>query len=72
MALESLGEAPEQVLHIAEGLCEAEPARSLGMGSVWVRRSDRSDDGSGAVPDARVGSLTEIVEAFELKNSMSR
>lgn len=61
-ALQELGEAPECVVHIAEGLCEARPARELGMGSVWVRRSDRSDDGSGAVPDARLSTLVELVE----------
>ena len=60
-ALSELDEPPEQVLHVAEGLCEATPARALGMGSVWVRRSDRSDDGSGAEPHAQVGCLAELV-----------
>lgn len=63
-ALQDLGEPSECVVHIAEGLCEAGPAHELGMGSVWVRRSDRSDDGSGAIPDARVDSLTELVQIF--------
>lgn len=50
--IRELREPPERVLHVAEGLCEARPARALGMRSVWVRRSDRSDDGSGADPQA--------------------
>lgn len=65
LALRELGVTPENVIHIAEGLCEAEPARELGMGSVWVRRSSHSDDGSGAVPDICVDSLTELVQALQ-------
>lgn len=68
-ALQELGEPPECVVHIAEGLCEAKPARELGMGSVWVRRSYRSDDGSGAVPDARVGSLAELVRILRFEEA---
>jgi len=64
-ALSRLGEIPNRVVHIAEGLCEAAPARRLGMGSVWVRRSERSDDGSGARPDLTVQNLTAFVDIVE-------
>jgi len=33
-ALRQLGE--KAVVHITEGLCEAEPARRLGLKSIWV------------------------------------
>ena len=61
-ALKELGEPNDRIIHVAEGLCEARPARELGMGSIWVKRSARSDDGSGAVPDAQVGNLTELIQ----------
>lgn len=61
-ALEKLGEPPEAVIHVAEGLCEAVPARELGMGSIWVNRSVFSDDGSGARPHHSVGSLSEVAD----------
>lgn len=63
-ALRQLGEKASSVVHVAEGLCEAEPTRKLGVKSIWVRRSARSDDGSKANPDATVSSLTEVVEAL--------
>lgn len=63
-ALEALREDPKHVVHVAEGLCEARPAGQLGMRSIWVRRSKRSDDGSGAKPDAVVSSLGDLVEAM--------
>jgi 2-haloalkanoic acid dehalogenase type II len=62
-AVERIGEHPGRITHIAEGRCEATPARALGMQSIWVNRSPRSDDGSKAQPDAVVTNLTEIVEA---------
>ncbi len=62
-ALERLGESPSKVIHVAEGLCEAIPATSLGMRSIWVRRSNRSDDGSGAIPGAIAHNLAEVVRA---------
>ncbi|MBV8070401.1 MAG: HAD-IA family hydrolase [Acidobacteriaceae bacterium] len=62
-AVELIGEHPSRIIHIAEGRCEATPARALGMRSIWVNRSPRSDDGSKAEPDAIVANLTEIVEA---------
>lgn len=33
-ALEALGTPGENIIHVAEGLCEAEPARALGIGSL--------------------------------------
>ena len=63
-ALRQLGEKASSVVHIAEGLCEAEPTRRLGVNSIWVRRSARSDDGSKATADATVSSLSEVVEAL--------
>jgi len=62
-ALHRLGEAPDRITHIAEGLCEAHPARRLGMKSLWVERSPRSNDGSGAIPHAKASCLMEVVEA---------
>ncbi len=62
-ALHSLGETPGKVIHIAEGLCEARPAHALGMSSIWIERSPRSDDESGAKPHAKAPNLMTIVEA---------
>jgi 2-haloacid dehalogenase len=58
-----LDEEPRKIVHVAEGLCEAFPATELGMRSIWIRRSSRSDDGSGATPTATVSSLAEVVAA---------
>jgi 2-haloacid dehalogenase len=63
-AVKLIGEHPSSIVHIAEGLCEATPARALGMRSIWVDRSPRSNDGSNAQPDAVVSNLTQIVEAI--------
>jgi len=63
-AVELIGEHPSRIIHIAEGRCEATPVRALGMQSVWVNRSPRSDDGSNAQPDAVVSNLTEMIEAI--------
>ncbi|MEM1048936.1 MAG: HAD-IA family hydrolase [Pseudomonadota bacterium] len=63
-ALNALQEDPKHVVHVAEGLCEARPAGQLGMRSIWVRRSQRSDDGSKATPDAIVSSLSELVASM--------
>ena len=63
-ALQLIGDHPSNVVHIAEGLCEAKPAGELGMRSIWVKRSQRSDDGSKARPDATVATLTELVESL--------
>lgn len=60
-AVRRLDEEPSKIVHIAEGLCEARPATELGMRSVWVKRSLRSDDGSGATPNAIVKNLAEVV-----------
>jgi 2-haloacid dehalogenase len=62
-ALELIGEYPNRIIHIAEGRCEATPARGLGIQSIWVERSPRSDAGSNAQPNAIVANLTQIVEA---------
>jgi 2-haloacid dehalogenase len=63
-AVELIGEHPNRIIHIAEGRGEARPVRALGMQSIWVNRSPRSDDGSRAQADAVVSNLTEIVEAI--------
>ncbi|MFK4581150.1 HAD hydrolase-like protein [Bradyrhizobium ottawaense] len=63
-ALDLIGEHPSRIIHIAEGRCEATPVRKLGMQGIWVNRSPRSDDGSGAQTDAIVANLTELVEAI--------
>lgn len=60
-----LHEIPAKIIHVAEGLCEARPAKKLGMQSIWVKRSDRSDDGSGATPNATAHNLVELVDAAE-------
>lgn len=62
-ALRRLDENPMKIIHIAEGLCEAQSANELGMRSVWVKRSSRSDDGSGAKPNATANSLADVVLA---------
>ena len=64
-ALRKLDEPPGQIIHIAEGLGEAQPATELGMKSIWVERSKRSDDGSKATPHATAPSLMAIVEAAQ-------
>lgn len=64
-ALEQLGEEGSRVLHVAESLSEAEPARRLAIGSVWVRRSERSTAASKAEPDTQVSCLSELVELME-------
>ncbi|ARE84278.1 dUMP phosphatase [Roseovarius mucosus] len=65
VTIRKLDEAPDRIIHIAEGLGEAQPAKSLGMKSIWVERSSRSDDGSNATPHAKAPSLMEIVEAAQ-------
>jgi 2-haloalkanoic acid dehalogenase type II len=61
-AVKLIGEPAGSIIHIAEGRCEAAPARALGMRSIWVNRSPRSDDGSNAQPNAVVSNLTQLVE----------
>jgi 2-haloacid dehalogenase len=63
-AVKLIGDHPSSIIHIAEGRCEATPARAIGMRSIWVNRSPRSDDGSNAQPNAIVSNLTQIVEAL--------
>ncbi|WOH67141.1 HAD family hydrolase [Bradyrhizobium sp. BWA-3-5] len=63
-AVELIGEHPSRTIHIAEARCEASPVRALGMQSIWVNRSQRSDDGSNAQPNAVVANLTQITEAI--------
>ncbi len=63
-AVKLIGEHPSEIIHIAEGRCEATPARALGMRSIWVNRSPRSDDGSDAQPNAVVPNLTQLIEAI--------
>ncbi|WP_122075866.1 HAD-IA family hydrolase [Pseudophaeobacter sp. EL27] len=64
-ALRKLDEQPRRIIHIAEGLGEARPATELGMKSIWVKRSKRSDDGSKAIPHATASNLMAIVEATQ-------
>lgn len=68
-ALCKLDEAPDKIIHIAEGLGEARPAKQLGMKSIWVERSSRSNDGSSASPHAKAPSLMAIVEAVKISMS---
>jgi 2-haloacid dehalogenase len=63
-AVQLIGELPSRIVHIAEGRSEAAPARALGMRSIWVNRSRRSDDGSNAQANAVVSSLSQIVGAI--------
>jgi len=63
-AVKLIGEHPSSIVHIAEGRCEATPARAVGMRSIWVNRSPRSDDGSNAQPNAAISNLTQLVEAI--------
>ena len=63
-AVKLIGEHPSSIIHIAEGRCEATPARAVGMRSIWVNRSPRSDDGSNAQPNAVISNLTQLVEAI--------
>lgn len=65
VALRKLDEAPDKIIHIAEGLGDARPAKQLGMKSIWVERSSRSDDGSIASPHAKAPNLMAIVEAAQ-------
>lgn len=62
-AIRCLDEDPKNIVHIAEGLCEARPAKELGMRSIWIKRSSLSDDGSGAKPNAMANNLMEVVHA---------
>lgn len=64
-AIFRLLETPARIIHVAEGLCEARPARKLGMQSIRVKRSGRSDDGSGATPNVTAHNLVELVDAAE-------
>ncbi|MEO0944499.1 MAG: HAD-IA family hydrolase [Pseudomonadota bacterium] len=65
VGLRKLDEQPGRIIHIAEGLGEARPATELGMKSIWVERSKRSDDGSKATPHATAPNLMAIVEAAQ-------
>lgn len=71
-ALQRLDEAPHRIIHIAEGLCEAAPARDLGMMSIWVKRSSRSDEGSNAMPRAWAPDLMSIVLAAQASEAPGR
>ena len=68
LALERLGVPAEQVLHVGQSVYhDVEPARSLGMGSVWVNRPS-ARPGVGAVkagsgkPDLTVPDLASLVQ----------
>ena len=57
---ERVGEARENILHIAEWLAEVTPARSLGMGTVWVERTEWAHIGGTDSPDIKVSSLRDL------------
>jgi 2-haloacid dehalogenase len=66
LALDRLGLAPEQVLHVGQSVYhDVIPAKSLGMGTVWVRRPSRRP-GVGAVkaaagnPDLEIRDLATL------------
>jgi 2-haloacid dehalogenase len=67
LALERVGVRPEEVLHVGQSIYhDVEPARSLGMGTVWVNRAS-ARPGVGAVkagagkPDWEVPDLASLV-----------
>lgn len=60
VALERIATPGDTVLHVAEWLAEAAPARALGMGSVWVKRTDWAHIGGAGKPDVTVDTLTEL------------
>ena len=67
-----LGISSDELLHVAESLYhDHEPARAIGLDSVWIhRRHDRGGHGATSppstswVPERRYASLTEFAEAF--------
>ena len=67
-----LGISSNELLHVAESLYhDHEPARAIGLDSVWIhRRYDRAGHGATAppatswVPERRYPSLIEFAEAF--------
>ena len=69
-AIETMGIAPEKLLHVAQSLYhDIVPARSMGISTVWVnRRHDKT--GSGATlaasgkPDLEVPDLKTLVEVL--------
>jgi 2-haloacid dehalogenase len=70
LALEKIGSAKEQVLHVAESLFhDIAPARALGIKSVWVDRSKgkrgRASRVADVRPDLEVPDLKTLAELAE-------
>jgi 2-haloacid dehalogenase len=70
MAIERLGIEPNRILHVGQSLYhDAVPAKSLGMGTVWVNRHSKRP-GVGAVksisatPDLEVADLATLVQTI--------
>ena len=57
---ERIDEPGESILHIAEWLAEVTPARSLGMGTVWVERTAWAHVGGNDTPDIKVQTLRDL------------
>ncbi|MGB3267180.1 MAG: haloacid dehalogenase type II [Microcoleus sp.] len=70
IALETMGIAPEKLLHVAQSLYhDIVPAASMGISTVWVnRRHDKTGFGAtlpaSAQPDLEVPDLKTLVEAI--------
>lgn len=70
LGLEKLGLSKEKLLHVAESrFHDIEPAKQLGIATVWVNRSGGKSAASGkgkgtASADLEVGSLAELVEVM--------
>ena len=60
LALECIATSGNSVLHVAEWLAESTPARALGMGSVWVKRTDWAHVGGTDDADVTVATLSEL------------
>ena len=70
--VQDLGIGSDELLHVAESLYhDHEPARAIGLESVWIhRRHDRAGHGATAqpasswVPERRYASLIDFADAF--------
>lgn len=63
-AARRLQAAPGSVVHVAEGTTEIGPARSLGWGTVWVRRNGRSRPYLTEAPDLEAADLRSLLAAM--------
>ena len=61
LALRHLAVEPRCIVHVAEGITEVPPARSLGCATVWVRRHGRSARLLTEAPDLEVPDLQSLL-----------